>query len=182
MEYALFIRMVSEIKPTFSSCKWYNLPLLLCLAASEQLQLVECRVKTKPDALIAIFRIDLNHMVDLLNLQRLHWTMFRLLPKCRHLNLTRATHVTEIAKQDGKMWMLKNMNMNTEHKSGAHREEITKTIRIFIYDLLCKCIWYAVGCVSVKWAKRIWHEHRTQNSLNSNLISFFVMSYAMRWY
>lgn len=73
-----------------------NLPLLLCLEVSEPRQPAGYRVKTIPDVLIADVRINLNHMVDLLNLQRLHLTMFRLQPKCRHLNLTPAMHVTEI--------------------------------------------------------------------------------------
>lgn len=161
--------------PTFSSCKLCNLPLLLCLVASEQRQLVECRVETKPDALIAIFRIDLNHMVDLLNLQRLRSTMFRLLPKCRHLNLTRAMHVTEIAKQGRKMWDA-NVKKWTPLKAKRIERKSQKPLE-FSFMIYCTNVWYAVGCVSVKWAKRIWHERRTPNSLNSNLISFLVVSF-----
>lgn len=121
-----------------------DLPLLLCLAVSEQRRPVECLVKTKPDALIGAALIYLNHMVDLLNLQRLHLTMFRLQPGCRHLNLTPAMHVTEIIKR---------------RKFHERAIESRKAIKI-LYDLYEMLLF--------QW----WMRKKWKKQLESNLISF----------
>lgn len=73
-----------------------NLPLALCLAANARLRLVGCPAKTTPGASAIAARTGPDRTVDLLSLQRIRWSMFRLRLICRRPSWIPAMRVTEI--------------------------------------------------------------------------------------
>lgn len=133
-----------------------NLPLLLCPGVDAQHQPVVCLAKTKPDVWATNAQINLNHTVDLLNLQRFR-LMFRLPLKCHHLNLTPTKHVTGIITITPTKANMKKKKYIKEKKTKCIRmwkeNFIISMGKIRLSDFFVRR-WRQAYCWTMKWIQR----------------------------